>query len=154
MQNFSTSEIVGLVKPCFIIEVEDEVETEDEGVGFTLTSVVEFWLSKLGLPPSFPQDLRTSLIFSSLTMRRDIKAPVDSQREATPYSKSVVNVVVRIWLSKPSSFDNAISDIGLLFRINFPRCSDSCMKQRISNQTPRSWKFKDWTPASFRQSPG
>ena len=50
-----------------IILIVDEFENEYEGVVFCL----EFWLSKLGLPPFFPASARTFLRCSSLIILCD-----------------------------------------------------------------------------------
>jgi len=122
-------------------EIEDE--DEDEGVVFCLTSVVGFWLSKLfliskGFPPFFPAFVRIFLIFSSRIILRQIKIPEPFSIDATPYSRILVKVVVRICLSKPRAWARASSGIFFPFRRSLPRSSDSCMSKRISNQTPRS----------------
>lgn len=120
-------------------EEDEEEEEEEEGVGFCLSPLVPFWLTKLGLPPSFPASVRLCRISSSRIILRLHKAPVSS-RTATPK----LNIVSSDFRSrpcvKPNKRASTSSDIGRPDSNSLPRSSDSCMRQRISNQTPRSKK--------------
>src|SRR5438552_18503552 len=72
------------------VGIEIESEDEDEGVGFCLSPVVDFCLTKAGFPPFVPASILIFLKASSLTMRRDISPPVTGSIEATPASWSEV----------------------------------------------------------------
>jgi hypothetical protein len=135
-----------------------EAEDEDEGVGFCLAprlgGRLSCWLSKTGFPPFFPASALIFLRYSSRTIRRFMIAPVSGSIDATPFSRILVRVVVRVCLSKFRSKAISSSVIERPARISNPRFSDSCMRHSMSNQTDRSCRDRDCTPRSFLQSPG
>jgi hypothetical protein len=69
---------------CIVVEIEVEDESEVEGVEICLSLVVDFCLTKTGLPPSFPAFARIFLISSSRIIRLFEMMPVSGHCEATP----------------------------------------------------------------------